>query len=90
MRSKRGENSFEININKEVNKEMNSQKDINSLLKEYIELKKERKRIEDSIKRCERDMIEIFQKENLEVVETDIGLLRMLEREGKIYWVIEL
>ncbi len=79
-----------FNIKEENKMDENFKNNINTLLNEYLKLKKEKKIIEENLKNIEVQMKEIFEIQKIDSLETDYGLLRIVKNEEKITWIIEV
>ena len=55
-----------------------------------MELRKQKRNLEKSIKKCEQELGTIFDDKNTDSIEVKMGLLTRRKNNGEVEWVIEL
>lgn len=64
--------------------------EINKILKNYIEAKKSKREVEEKIMLLEIQLKKFFEGNNINSIETDFGILKKIEANGKVSFVIEI
>ncbi len=61
-----------------------------SLVQKLSELRRHLRGIQSSIQKCENELEELFREHDVEEVELELGVLRMVKDGDKVKWVIEV
>ncbi|HID56041.1 TPA: group II intron reverse transcriptase/maturase [Candidatus Poribacteria bacterium] len=61
-----------------------------SLVQKLSELRRHMRGIQASIQKCERELEELFREHDVQEVELELGVLRMVKEDDRVKWVIEV
>lgn len=75
---------------KDVADEMNIHKRAQALATRILELKKQRRGIDSSVRKVEKELERLFDEENIESLELEMGLLVRRKKENGYEWLIEI
>ena len=70
--------------------EMNVHKKAQSLAVKIVELKKQRRGIDNSVRKIERELERIFDEQDTDSLELEMGILVRRKRENGYEWLIEI
>lgn len=73
-----------------VYEELNVHVRVQDLAEKIVELKKQRRGIEKSIKKVEKDLVLMFDQANVDCMEVDMGMLIRRKRGDGYEWIIEI
>lgn len=75
---------------KEIYEEINVHKKAQELAEKLLELKKQRRGIDKSVRKLEDELTEIFNNASVDCMEIEMGLLTRRRKNDRYEWVIEL
>lgn len=82
--------SIPVEKQKILKEEINSVIKVQTIAEKMIELRKQKRALDKSIKKCEQELIEIFDDGNIDSMEIKMGVLVRRKDGDRTEWVIEL
>lgn len=73
-----------------VYEELNIHTKVQGLAEKIVELKKQKRGIDKSIKKVEKDLCMLFDNAGINCMEVDMGMLVRRKNNGEYEWVIEI
>lgn len=75
---------------KDIRNEMNIHNNVQELAQRVLELKKQKRGVDRSIAKLEKELSDIFDSNQIECLEIEMGMLCRRKRENGYEWIIEL
>lgn len=82
--------TISVDKQKILKNEINTISKAQEIAEKMMELRKQKRNLEKSIKKCEQELGTIFDDKNTDSMEVKMGLLTRRKNNGEVEWVIEL